>query len=150
MFVNKPFTYLSRALISKSKRCFNLKSSTYYFHIKTKISADFQICISVPLKITVWKTSIVHIWSFLVHIIPAFGLNARKYEPEKLQIGTLFTHWKSNLFRGSETVTLKKTFWHAGLMFYFKFFGFCSTIESFQPLIPYEKLVYLQTTAVFI
>ena len=97
MFVNKSFTYLSRALISESKRCFNLKSSTYYFHIKTKISADFQICISVPLKITVWKTSIVHIWSFLVHIIPAFGLNARKYEPEKLQIGTLFTHWKSKL-----------------------------------------------------
>ena len=26
-----------------------LKSSTYYFHMKTKISGDFQIYISVPL-----------------------------------------------------------------------------------------------------
>ena len=26
-----------------------MKSSTYYFHRKTKILADFQICISVPL-----------------------------------------------------------------------------------------------------
>ena len=26
-----------------------MKSSAYYFHIKTKILADFQICISVPL-----------------------------------------------------------------------------------------------------
>ena len=36
--------------ISKSKRCFNVKSSTLYFHMKTKILADFQICISVPLS----------------------------------------------------------------------------------------------------
>ena len=35
--------------ISKSKRCFNVKSSTYYFHMKMKILADFQIGISVPL-----------------------------------------------------------------------------------------------------
>ena len=28
-----------------------MKSSTYYFHIKTKILADFQICISVPLRL---------------------------------------------------------------------------------------------------
>ena len=27
-----------------------MKSSTYCFHVKTKILADFQICISVPLK----------------------------------------------------------------------------------------------------
>ena len=46
MFVNKIF---SRAHISKSKRCFNVKSSTYYFHIKTKILADFQICNTVIL-----------------------------------------------------------------------------------------------------
>ena len=36
MFVNKLFTYL-RAHISKSKRCFNVKPSTYYFLMKTKI-----------------------------------------------------------------------------------------------------------------
>ena len=27
-----------------------VKYSTYYFHIKTKILVDFQICISVPLR----------------------------------------------------------------------------------------------------
>ena len=48
MFVNKLFTYLSH--ISKNKSCFNVKCLTCYFHIKTKILADFQICISVPLK----------------------------------------------------------------------------------------------------
>ena len=41
----------SRAHISKSKRCFDVKASTYYFHIKTNILPDFQICISVLLII---------------------------------------------------------------------------------------------------
>ena len=27
-----------------------MKSSIYYFHMKTKIMADFQICFSVPLS----------------------------------------------------------------------------------------------------
>ena len=49
MFVNKLFIYLT-CEIKKSKKCFNVKSSPYYFHIKTKILADFQICISVPLR----------------------------------------------------------------------------------------------------
>ena len=37
----------------------NVKFSTYYFHMKTKILADFQICISVPLShsITVFGSS---------------------------------------------------------------------------------------------
>ena len=40
------------AHISESKHYFNVKSSAYYFHMKPKILADFQICISVPLKTT--------------------------------------------------------------------------------------------------
>ena len=52
MFVNKLFTY-PRVHTSESKRCFNVKSSTYYFHMKTKILTGFQICISVPLKIKI-------------------------------------------------------------------------------------------------
>ena len=36
--------------MSKSKRNFSMKSSAYYFHMKTKILASFQICISVPLS----------------------------------------------------------------------------------------------------
>ena len=50
MFV-KNFSHKSRAHISKSKRRFNLKSPTYYFHMKTKMLADFQICISEPLSV---------------------------------------------------------------------------------------------------
>ena len=37
--------------ISKSKRCSKAKSSADYFHRKTKILANFQIWISVPLTI---------------------------------------------------------------------------------------------------
>ena len=48
MFVNKPFI-ISVAHNSKSKCCCNEKPSTYYFYVKTTVSADFQIYISVPL-----------------------------------------------------------------------------------------------------
>ena len=36
--------------ISKNKRCFNVKFSTYYFHMKTKILTYFQVYIGVPLS----------------------------------------------------------------------------------------------------
>ena len=49
MFVNKRFTYLTCAY-SKSKRCQNVISWAYYFHANTKISTDFQICISAPFE----------------------------------------------------------------------------------------------------
>ena len=45
MFVNKLFTHLTCAYLKK--RCFNVKSSTYHFHITTKLMADFQICIAL-------------------------------------------------------------------------------------------------------
>ena len=47
MVVNKLFTYLQCVFLNK--RCFNVKSSTYYFHMKTKKLVDFQICINVHL-----------------------------------------------------------------------------------------------------
>ena len=47
MFVNKLF---SSAHTSESKTLFNMKSSTYYSLIKTKVLTDFQICINVPLN----------------------------------------------------------------------------------------------------
>ena len=47
MFVNILFTYLTCAHL-KSKRCLNVKSSTYFFQMKTDILLDLQICISVP------------------------------------------------------------------------------------------------------
>ena len=46
MFVNKLFTNLTCVY---RKNWFNVMSSTCYFHMKTKILADFQICVSVPL-----------------------------------------------------------------------------------------------------
>ena len=49
MFANEAL-HISRAHISKSKSCFNEKSSTHYLHMKTKILAYFQICVGAPLK----------------------------------------------------------------------------------------------------
>ena len=52
LYVYKQTFHISHVLahISKRKSCFNVKSSTYYFHVKTKILEHFQICISVPLS----------------------------------------------------------------------------------------------------
>ena len=71
--------------ISKSKRCFNVKSSTYYFHMKTKILADFYIYISVPLRKstrTTKKISFLLKENFLLSTLlrrvlffPVFGIN---------------------------------------------------------------------------
>ena len=41
MFV-KNFSHISRVDISESKKCFNVKSTTYYFHRKAKILAGFK------------------------------------------------------------------------------------------------------------
>ena len=49
IFVNKHFIYLA-AHNSTCKYCYNAKLSADYFYVKTKISIDFQICISVPLS----------------------------------------------------------------------------------------------------
>ena len=54
MFLNvyKQTFHISHVRISqKSKMCFNMKSSAYYFHMKKKLLTDFQICISVPLTV---------------------------------------------------------------------------------------------------
>ena len=56
---------LKENLMQVSKRCFNVTSSTYYFHMKTEILADFQICISVPLTTFSYifvKSNIVNVW----------------------------------------------------------------------------------------
>ena len=38
-------------MILRSKRCYNSKFSTCYFYMKTRILAEIQICISLPLII---------------------------------------------------------------------------------------------------
>ena len=57
MFANQTFHKSHVRISQKVKGDFNVKSSTYYFHMKTKILADFQTCISVPLKLLYprWK-----------------------------------------------------------------------------------------------
>ena len=85
MFVNKHFIILG-VHISKSKRCDNAKPSTYYFYVKTKLSVDFRICISVPLRkgyilyfpsthSMYYGTNSVHFWDPLFGIIFVGVLN---------------------------------------------------------------------------
>ena len=62
------FLRISRAHISKSKRGFNVKSSTDYFHMTTKILADFEICIIVPLKLND-SESVTLLLAYLCNII---------------------------------------------------------------------------------
>ena len=67
MFLNvcKQTSRASHALIWKSKRCFNVTSSTYCFHRKTKTLTGFPICISVTLKsFFVLKIFQVSCWVF--------------------------------------------------------------------------------------
>ena len=39
-----------------------MKSSTYYFHMKTNILTDFQICISLPFRSGCCNQSCLQIW----------------------------------------------------------------------------------------
>ena len=52
--------------MSKSKRCFDVKSAAYYFHMKKNILADFQICISVSLNT-------------LVRLAPYIGVTKKRF-----------------------------------------------------------------------
>ena len=63
------FSHISCAHISKNKKCFNVKFSTYYFHMKTKILADFQICISVPLKHVYKQCSLFCLFCFGLELL---------------------------------------------------------------------------------
>ena len=49
----KTFHKFHVRISQKENRCFNVKSSAYYFHMKTNILADFQICISVTFKVCI-------------------------------------------------------------------------------------------------
>ena len=69
MFVNKFHTYVTCAYL-KNKSCFNVKCSTCCFHMKTKILADFQICISVPLKDCMKVvTNVIILWQVAAVIV---------------------------------------------------------------------------------
>ena len=108
-------TYISHAHISNSKRCFNVKSSTYYFHVKTNILEDFQIYISAPLNddiftccrgdISVW------IWRSVLHLsaqghcgpgqVSKMCFFARIVNSVKLMLLTIFANSSQSLQENS-------------------------------------------------
>ena len=59
MFVNKHFKYLARAYLRKYKGYGEILSE-HYIYVKTKMLADFQICISVPKWLKILKMIILH------------------------------------------------------------------------------------------
>ena len=51
-----------------------MKFSAYYFHVKTNILADFQICISVPLTsvfLDISETFVIVVWCAILKIEPS-------------------------------------------------------------------------------
>ena len=60
----------------KLRKCVNVKCSTYYFHVKTNILSDFQICIRVLGKMPPGK-------------MPPGKIPLRKVPPGKLPPGKL-------------------------------------------------------------
>ena len=109
MFLNvckQTFHISSRAHISRSKRCFNVKSSTYYFHMKEKILADFEICIIVPSNIqklspvTVWNTiKRQHHSRFFLNIYASFVQLAFSLELFLFSITTAAILFLSNSYK---------------------------------------------------
>ena len=75
-------------------------SNNFCFKGATLLSASLQTFLKELKEVHCVKS--VRVRSFSGRFFPAFGLNternvfkpsARKYRPEKLQIGTLFTQW---------------------------------------------------------
>ena len=50
MHVCKETSHISYVRVSQNVKGLNVNTSTYYLHVKTKILADFEIYISVPLR----------------------------------------------------------------------------------------------------
>ena len=75
MFLKKPFTYLTCAYLI-NKRCFDVKSSTYYFPMDTKILEDFQVCISVSLS-TLFKVGFLSVVYLEIANLVQLGISNR-------------------------------------------------------------------------
>ena len=83
MFVRKLFPYLAWAYLKNQKVVYsNVKSSTYYFYIKTKTLAGFHVCISVSFK----SRSYLHVNSFVIlfHEIITFKFTTVLCQPHKI------------------------------------------------------------------
>ena len=88
MFVNKHYLYL--AYNSKSKQCYNEKTSVYFFYEQTKILVDFHICISVHC------VKSVQIQSYFWSIFSCNGTNLRiqsEYRKIQARNNSVFGHF---------------------------------------------------------
>ena len=76
-----------------------MESSPYYFHMKTKILAEFQICISVPLR--KWKPTLVSEWDKFLNLFVFFvngKLITKAYMSQnKLQFFLAYTTYRALL-----------------------------------------------------
>ena len=78
-------------------RCFNVKSSTYFL-MKTKILADFQICISVPLsKVTSWIFPLKFLFSLLSIFLSYLSLLLNSNKAYKIIFKTMFDVRKEHI-----------------------------------------------------
>ena len=124
MFVNKLFTYIT-CTISKSKRCLNVKSSTYYFHMKTKILVKLQICISVTLKTLVQKFPYAKVMQEKkLYIFTKFGYSTKKYVSQLLilffAITELYFFWPNRVTCKGLRLPLRTNNWKPHSQTYFK------------------------------
>ena len=97
-------SYISLTHSSKSKCYFKAKPSAYYFYVKTKITADFQICISVPLTLNTCTEAVARRCSIKGFVSGRIGKIHRKTPvPEPL-------FWWS--CRPQPAALLKRRLWH--------------------------------------
>ena len=99
--------------ISKSKRCFNVKSWTYYFHMKTKILVDFQMCIRQHLLLKNWTHFLYR------NLILISEKNYKKQAQTKRSGEWNFKLWKSVFVKGFRAVF--KIIWIKRAISYFSY-----------------------------
>ena len=77
---------MSGVYISESKRRYNVIPSVYYFYVKTKMLANFQICISVPLMCLIsngsWQYYFVLFDKLNVHLCINHFLLKKGFRPK--------------------------------------------------------------------
>ena len=81
IFVNKHLQ-ISGLHISERKWCYNVIPSVHCFYVKTKMLADFQICISVPLIAGNYKPKVVE--KHFSEISKLSRAGARQIKPNRL------------------------------------------------------------------
>ena len=81
--------------ISKSKWCFNVKSSVYCFHMKTKMLVNFQICIGIPLK---EKDLMPLLWTSTRNR-QTYKIHSRNWNLILLAVNTLMLRYLGNWLR---------------------------------------------------